>query len=175
MALKSLIAIITLLTASGLAYGQDLKELNHVEHDKIKIVNSLHQTYRLGNAQELQKVFGKLKPVKEKDETIDATLDTYKYNGLEVSYHTSSPEYIIVNKPAYTVFLNDAAFKVGDPISKLHRYFPLSYKNRRTESTGDGLILIMMSSHNVEVDVDVCLTYDRKGIIQEISITNDNS
>lgn len=166
--------IISLLFSLNNLHGlqQQGPKLNTVEFSHIAIVNQVNKVYRLGPAKDLQKAFGVIKAKKDTDEVLGGFGYTYNYNGLEVYFNKGNREGTTIKNREYRILLNGHAYAVGDPISKLQNQFPISYKNRYTDSR---LILIFITNGKIMADASVSMLYNARGIITEIGVDNDNS
>jgi putative protein kinase ArgK-like GTPase of G3E family len=146
------------------------RKFDSIEIDNIIVKNKLDRSYNFGSANELQKVFGKARIKKEKDEVLGGFAYSYTYKGFETYFNEKNWEATIITNADYRVLLNGITYKVGDPISKLKKQFPISYRDRAYSA-----VSIFMAHKKVVLDATVSFDYDSKGFITMILVANDNS
>lgn len=163
--MKTLLAFILLLFTF-----QQQRDYDTIDISKVSVKNKLNQVYKLGSAGELQKAFGKAVIKKEPDEVLGGNAYTYTYKGFETYFNERNWESTDIKSADYEVVLNSTSYKVGDNISKLKKQFPISYKNSNYSVIG-----IFLTHKKQVLDAAVNFSYNNKGVITMILISNDNS
>lgn len=168
--MKTLIALTFLLFASTTAICQAIE--SSVENSKIQVINALNKSYSLGSPVELKKAFGNVKAIKDTNEIEDGYSYTYQYTGLTVYFFEHQWDAATISRTTFSIVLNGKAYKIGDHIIKLKSAFPQSYKNKDITAR---TLRIGIANKKELTDAAIVITYDKKGLITEIWLGNNNS
>lgn len=151
------------------------KAFDRVEVSNVLVKNKFGKSYNLDSPNKLTKTFGQARARKIKEEVLDGDSYIYAYKGFETYFNQKNWEASTISGSEYSLSLNNVIYKIGDPIVKLQKQFPLSYKNREKRSKNDNGLWIKLSQNLTLIDANVFIKYNDKGYITEMSIANDNS
>jgi hypothetical protein len=159
--------------------------LNSVDISQVLVKNNLDYSFNFGGSlEDLQNAFGKALLIKPKDKSEVAGLYYYSYvnDGLEVSFENNELEgvnltnnSITITNSKYRLLLNGIAYKVGDNIKSLSKDFPDSFKNTKVLDPQRQQLFIGIKGKDVFLDANICIEYNRQGLITELWVGLDES
>jgi len=145
--------LVMFLAGVSPVFGQEDKEFDEIQFDKIHIVKatgkSANQKFNVAsNSASLVKAFGppKTKTI-EFAEMDQVNFTVYRYTGAEISFYQDKVIYFRIKGPEFKILAPTPAnpatnftIQVGNPISKLKDVYPKSY----TALNSDGVLFFWL-------------------------------